>query len=303
MGALGKTVLLTTHYMEEAQALADRVVVIVAGEKVADGTPESIGGRSTAEVVVRFVLPTAVRAPICRSPRREEPRRRRRRSHRAPDVGPARADHVGVAIAAKSSKGSPSRDPRSKTSTCSSPATGTTIVRATVARSRPPDPLGAKDVLAQPAARPDSPFAFPLMFLVIFAAINGNETIHLAHGTAKFAQYFVPAIIAFGVISACYTNLAFTISVRRDRGVLKRVRGTPLSPFAYLAGIVGNAARLGGHPHGAHDHARPHRVRRDAAASLSRPGRDDRARRRSASVRAARPSRRSYRTKMRHRRS
>jgi len=60
MGTLGKTVLLTTHYMEEAQALADRVVVIVAGEKVADGPPESIGGRSTAEVTVRFVLPAAV---------------------------------------------------------------------------------------------------------------------------------------------------------------------------------------------------------------------------------------------------
>jgi ABC-2 type transport system permease protein len=84
-------------------------------------------------------------------------------------------------------------------------------------------------------------FAFPLMFLVIFAAINGNDTVHLAHGTAKFAQYYVPAIIAFGVISSCYTNLAFSISVRRDRGVLKRVRGTPLRPAAYLAGIVGNA--------------------------------------------------------------
>ena len=84
-------------------------------------------------------------------------------------------------------------------------------------------------------------FAFPLMFLVIFAAINGNDRIHLAHGTAKFAQYYVPAIVSFGVISACYSNLAFSISVRRDRGVLKRVRGTPLAPSVYLAGIVGNA--------------------------------------------------------------
>jgi ABC-2 type transport system permease protein len=84
-------------------------------------------------------------------------------------------------------------------------------------------------------------FAFPLMFLVIFAAINGNQTIDLAHGTAKFAQYFVPSIVAFGVISACYSNLAFTFSTRRDRGVLKRIRGTPLSPGVFLSGIVGNA--------------------------------------------------------------
>lgn len=84
-------------------------------------------------------------------------------------------------------------------------------------------------------------FAFPLMFLVIFAAINGNSTVRLAHGTAKFAQYYVPAIVAFGLVSTCYSNLAFTISIRRDRGVLKRVRGTPLSPAAFLSGIVGNA--------------------------------------------------------------
>jgi ABC-2 type transport system ATP-binding protein len=57
---LGKTVLLTTHYMEEAQALADRVVVIAAGEKVADGSPESIGGRATAEVTIRFDLSPGV---------------------------------------------------------------------------------------------------------------------------------------------------------------------------------------------------------------------------------------------------
>ncbi len=84
-------------------------------------------------------------------------------------------------------------------------------------------------------------FAFPLMFLVIFAAIYGNDRIRLAHGTVRFAQYYVPAIVAFGVISACYSNLAFSISVRRDRGTLKRVRGTPLPPAVYLSGIVGNA--------------------------------------------------------------
>ncbi len=57
LGRLGKTILLTTHYMDEAQALADRVVVIVAGRIVADGTPESIGGRSHADAQIRFALP------------------------------------------------------------------------------------------------------------------------------------------------------------------------------------------------------------------------------------------------------
>ncbi|HZX55087.1 MAG TPA: ABC transporter permease [Ilumatobacteraceae bacterium] len=83
-------------------------------------------------------------------------------------------------------------------------------------------------------------FAFPLLFLVIFTAINGNGTIDIEGGEVKFAQYYVPAIIAFGLISACYTNLAFTICIRRESGLLKRARGTPLSPVVYLAGIVGN---------------------------------------------------------------
>jgi ABC-2 type transport system permease protein len=83
-------------------------------------------------------------------------------------------------------------------------------------------------------------FAFPLLFLVIFIAINGNNTVHVAGGRVKFAQYYVPAIITFGLISACYTNLATTLVFRRQLGILKRVRGTPLSPSAYIAGLVGN---------------------------------------------------------------
>jgi ABC-2 type transport system ATP-binding protein len=54
---LGKTILLTTHYMEEAQALADRVVVIVAGRVIAEGTPDTLGGRDLAPATIRFRWP------------------------------------------------------------------------------------------------------------------------------------------------------------------------------------------------------------------------------------------------------
>jgi ABC-2 type transport system permease protein len=84
-------------------------------------------------------------------------------------------------------------------------------------------------------------FAFPLLFLVIFTAINGNGTVNIVGGTVKFAQFYVPAILAFGLISATYTNLAFTVSNRRDTGILKRVRGTPLRPVVYLAGMALNS--------------------------------------------------------------
>jgi ABC-2 type transport system ATP-binding protein len=54
MTRLGKTVLLTTHYLDEAEALADRVAVIVSGRIVAEGTPRDIGGRSDAVAVITF---------------------------------------------------------------------------------------------------------------------------------------------------------------------------------------------------------------------------------------------------------
>ena len=54
---LGKTTLLTTHYMDEAQNLADRVAILAAGRIVASGTPDSLGGRDEGEAVIAFRLP------------------------------------------------------------------------------------------------------------------------------------------------------------------------------------------------------------------------------------------------------
>src|SRR5205807_4517359 len=59
---LGKTILLTTHYMDEAQALADRVAVIAAGRIVATGSPSTIGGRDVAAAEIRFNLATGIAA-------------------------------------------------------------------------------------------------------------------------------------------------------------------------------------------------------------------------------------------------
>jgi ABC-2 type transport system ATP-binding protein len=58
--SLGKTILLTTHYMDEAQNLADRVLVLARGTIVAEGSPESLGGRDLAEAVISFRLPAGL---------------------------------------------------------------------------------------------------------------------------------------------------------------------------------------------------------------------------------------------------
>ncbi len=57
--ALGRTILLTTHYMDEAQNLADRVAVIARGSIVAEGTPDTLGGRQQQATTVAFRLPDA----------------------------------------------------------------------------------------------------------------------------------------------------------------------------------------------------------------------------------------------------
>jgi ABC-2 type transport system ATP-binding protein len=57
---LGTTIMLTTHYMDEAQELADNIIVIGTGKVVAEGTPDALGGRDTAAAHIRFRLPENV---------------------------------------------------------------------------------------------------------------------------------------------------------------------------------------------------------------------------------------------------
>jgi ABC-2 type transport system ATP-binding protein len=69
--ALGKTILLTTHYMDEAQHLADRIAIIDRGKIVAEGTPETLGGRADGKSMIRFALPEGFgleELPITASP-------------------------------------------------------------------------------------------------------------------------------------------------------------------------------------------------------------------------------------------
>jgi ABC-2 type transport system ATP-binding protein len=58
--ALGETILLTTHYMEEAQQLADRVVVIAGGRVIAEGAPDTLGREAEQDAQVAFRLPAEV---------------------------------------------------------------------------------------------------------------------------------------------------------------------------------------------------------------------------------------------------
>ena len=84
-------------------------------------------------------------------------------------------------------------------------------------------------------------FAFPLMFLVIFTGLFGNDNITVAGREISVSTSYVSAIATFSIITATYTNLAINVSFTRDAGVLKRIRGSPLPSWAFMAGRIGHA--------------------------------------------------------------
>jgi ABC-2 type transport system permease protein len=88
-------------------------------------------------------------------------------------------------------------------------------------------------------------FAFPLMFLVIFNLIFGGGTTKRFGAEVSLSTFYIPAVAAFAVITACYTNIAIGVVFARDEGVLKRIRGTPLPGWTYLFGRILHAVIVG----------------------------------------------------------
>jgi ABC-2 type transport system permease protein len=79
---------------------------------------------------------------------------------------------------------------------------------------------------------------FPLIFLVLFNLFGGDQIEELG---LSVSTYYVPAIITLAVVSATTQKLAINLTEDRESGRLKRVRGTPLPPWAFVAGRVGNS--------------------------------------------------------------
>ena len=82
--------------------------------------------------------------------------------------------------------------------------------------------------------------ALPVLFLVIFGSVFGGSgnTTQVAGGPISTSVYYVPGVIGLGVIAACFGNLVASVTVQRERGVLKRRRATPVPAAAVVAGRV-----------------------------------------------------------------
>lgn len=81
-------------------------------------------------------------------------------------------------------------------------------------------------------------FVFPLMFLVIFTAVIGQGSSRVSGVTVTEHRYFLVAMMSFALVTACFTNLAMTTTTQRDAGILKRIHGTPMPGWKYLASRV-----------------------------------------------------------------
>lgn len=73
----------------------------------------------------------------------------------------------------------------------------------------------------------------PLIFLIIFGTVFGNDTVK-NHGGMKMSSYYVAGIMALTLVSATFVNLAMSLTILRERGVLKRLRGTPLPVWIFV---------------------------------------------------------------------
>jgi ABC-2 type transport system permease protein len=79
-------------------------------------------------------------------------------------------------------------------------------------------------------------FLFPILLLVLIGSVYGDEPIE----GVSAPTFLLIGLLGYGVAANAFAALAITLVVRREAGLLKRVRGTPLGPGAYLSAVIGS---------------------------------------------------------------
>ena len=211
---LGKTVLLTTHYLDEAQELADRVAIVKEGRIVAEGPP----GPARAEQ-----LPLSDLVPLRWQPGGAPDRR----PHRAAPPPHTRRDLARRA--ARRPRGHPPHArgglPRADRR-CGLHMSAMGLAWEQFRFER-------KLFWRNPSAAFFN-FLLPILLLVLIATAFASDDAEL--------EVLIPGVAGMGVLATTFTALAYNLTYLRDEGVLKRIRGTPMPAGAYLAGFIGSAA-------------------------------------------------------------
>ena len=81
-------------------------------------------------------------------------------------------------------------------------------------------------------------FVFPVVFVIIMGALFGSVGRSSYFSGLSALQYYVPTIAALCVLGSCYGQLAVALAARRQNGILKRIRATPLPAWAYFIGLL-----------------------------------------------------------------
>ena len=81
-------------------------------------------------------------------------------------------------------------------------------------------------------------FVFPVVFITIIGALFGGVSKSSYFGGLSALQYYVPTIAALSVLGSCYGQLAVALAARRQNGMLKRARATPLPAWGYFTGLL-----------------------------------------------------------------
>jgi ABC-2 type transport system permease protein len=79
-------------------------------------------------------------------------------------------------------------------------------------------------------------FALPIVFFVLLGSVYGEDEIEGVKGSA----YLLAGLLGYGVVATAFAGLAIVTVIRREDGILKRLRGTPLPPEAYMAAVLGS---------------------------------------------------------------
>jgi ABC-2 type transport system permease protein len=82
-------------------------------------------------------------------------------------------------------------------------------------------------------------FFLPVIFFLIFGSVYGKDVIK-KEGGIKGSAFLEAGMIGYGVAATCFAGLGITLVVRRESGVLKRIRATPLPPATYILGVLGS---------------------------------------------------------------
>jgi ABC-type multidrug transport system permease subunit len=98
-------------------------------------------------------------------------------------------------------------------------------------------------LLRSPSA-PFFTFVVPLMLLVALDLVYGTRALP-TRPEISFPQFYVPAMTTFALVNGCYVNVINGVTLARQTGLLKRIRGTPLPGWVYLASRGASAAIVG----------------------------------------------------------